>query len=165
MTTRIRKPIAQSIIAVVVLALGSLVAHAGISIAVYKAFKGSILISKVQLPHKYDDDQTTIKAFQKAQLKKLGHEKLDGLATWSFHYLAFMKRNSPVSQLSFDFYVGKNYVASKRISVDTSTKILSGLITMTEDDNLSAGKQYQVKLVAESKGREIVLAETELSLY
>ena len=155
--------ITASIAVVFCMLMGSL-AYAGITSKVYKSFKKEIVISAGQLPKNAGTETETIKTFQKLRLKQIAHKKSDGQKTWSFHYTAFMTKKSPVATLSFDFYKKKDYVASKRIVIDTSTKIIAGFMNMTEDDGVEANNNYTLKLVAEVNNREITLAQTTITL-
>jgi hypothetical protein len=42
--------------------------------------------------------------------------------------------------------------------------VLTGIIEITEDDGLTKGKRYTLKLVGKVKGKETVLASTTLDM-
>jgi hypothetical protein len=144
-------------------------ADAGLSKKVQKKFKGKILITDKTLDLDADDhdDKQTIKYCEKSVLKEVkSFENADGVAAWSFHYTAFLKRKPNARMVSFDFYTDdgeKRYVANKRMAgVDPGVTTLQGQFKLTEDDGLNKNRSYILKLTAEVKGKEVVLATTRV---
>ena len=157
-----------SILALTMLTLFAGSAQASITKRVHKAFRGKLLVSEQAVVTQDEDPKATIKALKSASKKQLKHIMEDGVATWPMHFIAFMKRAPGATQISLDFYTNdreKRYVASKRFSgIDPTIKLLQSRIEITEDDGVKRGVSYILKLTAQVKGKEIVLAKTELKL-
>lgn len=141
-------------------------AHAGVSKKVQKVFRGQILITDGPLPEATGDDAATVSALKKARVKELKHTELDGVAEWSFDYTAFLKKKPKTSSLSVDFYTAdkaKLYVANKGLmGIDPNLTVLSGTLTINEDDGLNRGRTYIIKVTGKVKGREVTFAETKV---
>jgi len=137
-----------------------------VSKGVQKAFQGKILISDKPLPL-VEDDKAAIKQYRELDKKSLSHGDVEGVPSWTFHYTAFLKQAPKINELSLDFYTAdkeKLYVANKRFTgIDPALKVLEGNLTMNEDDNLNAGRTYDLKLVGKVKGREVVFATTRVT--
>ncbi len=103
-----KNKITKVLIALFALATIGSIAHAEMTLAVYKAFKGTILVTKTALPHNSGSDDATKKAFRKAALKKVNHTKVDGLVTWSFHYTVFMNRKTASKPIKLRLLLGQN---------------------------------------------------------
>jgi len=77
-----------------------------------------------------------------------------------------MKQKPGVSQISLDFYLDDKthaFVAQERLAgIDQKLTMLDAQVDLSEDDGLAANKSYIVKLSAESRGKEVVLATTKL---
>jgi hypothetical protein len=161
-----RRSLNLAALAATILCLGAGLAHAEISKGVQAKLKGQILISPDGLAATGDDDAATIKALKKASTDSLKHEKIGGLATWRFHFMAFMNKKPGATQVALDFYTDdkkKEFVAQKRLAgIDPSLTLLQSSVEITDDDGLSPGKSYLVKLTATIKGKESVLATTKL---
>lgn len=132
-----------------------------------RKFKGRlILTTDSPLSTSYDSDSAMIKAYEKANVKVLkSYEGGEGVAVWTFYFMAFMKQSPRTSNLSLDFYMvqggKKTYVANKRLTgVDTKLRLLSSRIDISEDDNLNKGRTYEIRLTAQRGKREIILAKT-----
>jgi hypothetical protein len=71
-----------------------------------------------------------------------------------------------VPQVSLDFYTDdkkKAFVAQKRLAgIDPALTLLRSQVDLGEDDGLSPDHNYVVKLTAEVKGKEVLLASTRL---
>lgn len=163
------KRLVLSALAVIALALlWRTEARADVSEAVQKKFRGQILVSPHSLPGAAADDAELIRELAKAHSGVIAHRKSDseGLAVWRFHFMAFMDRKPGVSQLSLDFYTDdkkKEFVAQERLTgIDGQLTLLQSEAELSEDDGLAANRAYVVKLTAEVKGREVVLATTKL---
>ena len=149
---------------------GNSSAHADLSKAVQKKFKGKILVTEDgELSTTFESDTEQIANYNKANKKVItGVAGQQDVKTWNFYVMAFMSKAPKSTQLSLDFYrvEGKTkvYAANKRLSgIDTKLTLLSTRISLTEDDGLNAGRTYIVKLTAQRGKREIVLAETKLT--
>lgn len=142
-------------------------AHAELSKKVIAAFKGQIVISEGDLPDAADEQQT-IAAIKKAKLQTItGEKNAEEVTTWSFRYTAFLSKAAPTS-LKMAFYTNdkkKKYVADQRLDgVDPKSPVLAGEVLITEDDGLSKGQSYLIKLVASAGNKETVLAQTTLTV-
>jgi hypothetical protein len=142
-------------------------AGADVTPKVQKAFRGRILITPNGLPDARSTDDETIALFKKSNASKLeGTKNDDGVSQWSFQFTAFLKTAPKVTSLSFDFYTDdkeKLYVANKgMMGVDPAMDIISGSLSINEDDGLVRGKRYIIKLTGKVKKKEVVFAETKV---
>lgn len=142
-------------------------AHAELSKKVIAAFKGQIVITDGDLPDTAEEQQT-IAAIKKAQLSSISGEKnAEDVTTWTFRYTAFLSKPGPTS-LKIAFYTNdkkKKYVADQRLDgVDPKSPVLAGEVLITEDDGLSKGGTYLIKLVATAGSKETVLAQATLTM-
>lgn len=133
-------------------------ADADLSKKVIAAFKGKILVTQAPLEMQ-GDDKTTIAGFKKQSLTEVkSHQGADDVPTWVFTYNAFLNKTG-ASSLSFDFYEGNDYKANKDLTgVDPKMTVLQGDIEITEDDNITKGKTYTLKLTGKVKGKDVVFA-------
>jgi hypothetical protein len=153
-------------VALVAASLGA--ASADISKKVQAAFKGQLLITAEPLPESLGDDKETIASYKKAVLKSVKGEPGDEEAlTWHFNFTAFFKGPVGVDELSLDFYTNdkeKLYVANKKLSgIDKSMTVLTGDISIDENDNVNANRSYLVKLTGKVKGKEVTFASAPLA--
>lgn len=132
-------------------------------------FKGRLLVTTDNpLSTSYDSDAAMIKAYEKANVTVLkSYEGGEGVAVWSFYFMAFMSQSPRSSTLSLDFYMvegsKKTYVANKRLNgVDNKLRLLSSRVELSEDDNLNKGRTYEVRLTVQRGKREVILAKTTL---
>lgn len=143
-------------------------ADADLSEAVQKKFKGQILISPDPLPSSAADEAETVRQLKKASSGVLAHAKSggEGVAVWRFHFIAFMDKKPGVSQVALDFYTDdkkKEFVAQERLTgIDGKLTLLQSEAELSEDDGLAPNRAYLVKLTAEVRGREVVLATAKL---
>ena len=144
--------------AALVLGLGAAPAHADLSKKVIAAFKGKILVSDGPL-EPAGDDKATIAAFKKKSLTEVaGSPNGDEVQQWTFVYTAFLK-SSGATSLKLEFYDGTKYVADQALSgVDPKLTVLNGDVSLSEDDGLTKGKRYTLKLTGTVKGKEVVFA-------
>jgi len=131
---------------------------ADMSKAVSSAFKGQLVVTAGELPEG-KNDKDTIAKIKKAQLKEVaGHEKGD-VAAWDFHYTAFLSKTGS-SKLTIQFLKSGKLAADQQLDgVDAKSSILSGDISIDEDEGLAKGGTYTVQLVNGSGG---VVAKTTL---
>lgn len=146
-----------SFLAVALLAGG--IASAEISKGVINSFRGQLVISKTELPEG-KNDKDTISKIKAARLSELSGEENDDVASWQFHYTAFLSKTGS-SSLKMEFYRdGKTYAADKRLDgVDPKSAVLTGDISINEDEGLAKGKSYVVKLVND---KNVVVSSTPL---
>lgn len=139
--------------------------RADVSEPVQKKFRGQILVSAEPLPESADDEAEQVRALKKARAGVIAHGPGEP-AVWRFHFMAFMTKKPGVTQVALDFYTDdkkKDFVAQERLaSIDPALTLLHSQVELSEDDGLAAGRAYVVKLTAEVKGKEVVLATTKL---
>jgi len=141
------------------------IARADISSSnVISAFRGQLVISKDELPEG-KNDRETIQKIKAVQLKELvGAATGDGkedVVSWHFHYTAFLTRTGAKS-LKLEFMNGKQLSADQRLSdVDPKNAVLSGDISIDEDQGLNKGRTYTVQLVTDN---DQVVCSTQLTM-
>lgn len=152
-----RKIISTAVVALAFVIGG--VASADMTRGVIAAFKGQLVVSKAELPEG-KNDKDTISKIKAAKLTALTGTVQEDVTYWTFHYTAFLSKTGN-STLKMEFYKdGKQFVADKTLDgVDPKSAVLSGDIQINEDEGLSKGKAYVVKLVA---GKNTVVATTNL---
>lgn len=134
------------------------VAAADMSRNVIAAFKGELVISKGDLPEGKNDKETIAK-IKAERLKELTGEAKGDVTGWFFHYTAFLTKTG-VSELTMEFWNGKKLAANKRINgFDPKLPVLSSDLPIDEDEGLTKGTAYVVKLVTE---KNVVVAQTPL---
>ncbi len=140
----------------------AVVAHADVSQGVISTFRGQIVITKDDLPDG-KGDKDTIAKIKAAQLKVLEGKPNDDGMIWHFHYTAFLNRTGN-SSLKMEFYTDDKdhkYVANQSLSgVDPKNGVLSGDISISEDEGLNKGKAYVIKLETE---KDQPVSETHLT--
>ena len=136
-------------------------ASADVSKAVIAAFKGELVITKGELPEG-KTEKDTVARIKTDRLKELTGEAREDVTYWHFHYTAFLTKAGS-SLLKMEFYTNdkdKKFVADNRLDgVDPKTTVLSGDISINEDEGLSKGKSYIIKLVND---KDVVVASTPL---
>jgi hypothetical protein len=150
---------AAALVAVVFVAQGA--AQAELSRNVIAAFHGQLVISKDELPEG-KNDKDTIQKIKAAQLHELVGTASADVTAWHFHYSAFVAKSGATS-LKMMFYAdGKRYVADKRLDgVDPKSAMLTGDISIDEDEGLAKGKSYTIKLETD---KDAVVAQTTLTM-
>jgi hypothetical protein len=143
-----------------VLAAGG-VANADLSRGVMSTFRGQLVISKDELPEG-KNDKDTITKINGVRLKTLEGAKNDDVVFWHFHYTAFLSKTGSSSlKLEFLKEDGKLSADQRLEGVDAKTGVLTGDISINEDEGLAAGKTYTVQLVNGSNG---IVATTKLTM-
>lgn len=144
--TTARKIISTAVVLAALVIGGT--ANAEVSRGVIAAFKGQLVISKADLPEG-KNDKDTISKIKAAKVSELTGEAQEDVTYWNFHYTAFLSKAGS-STLKLEFYKdGKQFVADKTLDgVDPKSSVLSGDISINEDEGLTKGKAYVVKLVA-----------------
>jgi uncharacterized protein YccT (UPF0319 family) len=125
-------------------------ASADMSKNVIGAFKGQLVVSKAELPEGKNDKETIAK-IKAAKLAALTGEAQEDVQYWNFHYTAFLSKTG-ASKLKMEFYnEGKQLAADKTLDgIDPKNGVLSGDISINEDEGLARGKTYTIKLVTPS---------------
>jgi hypothetical protein len=136
-------------------------ASADMSVPVIAAFKGDLVITKGDLPEGKSEKETIAK-IRSERLKEITGEPREDVVYWHFHYTAFLTKVG-ASQLKMEFYTtDKKFVADNRLDgVDPKSTVLSGDISISEDEGLSKGKTYTIKLVTD---KNAVVASTSLTM-
>jgi len=134
---------------------------AEVSRNVITAFKGDLVITKGDLPEG-KTEKDTIAKIKSERIKELVGEAKDDVVYWHFHYTAFLTK-AGASSLKMEFYTNdkpSKFVADNRLEgVDPKSMVLSGDISINEDEGLSKGKTYLIKLVTD---KDVVVASTPL---
>lgn len=134
------------------------VAAADMSRNVITAFKGELVITKGDLPEG-KNDKDTIAKIKAERLKELIGEAKGDVTGWVFHYTAFLTKTG-ATELTMEFWKDKKLAANKRINgFDPKLTVLSGDLPIDEDEGLTKGTAYVVKLIGE---KNAVVAQTPL---
>ena len=161
-----KRSIRGSLAVALLLLLWSPPSRADVSEAVQKKFKGQLLVSSDPLPASAANDAELIRQLQKAHTGVIAHARTESVPVWRFHFMAFMDRKPGATMVALDFYTDdkkKAFVAQERLAgIDPKLTLLEAEVELSEDDGLAADRSYLVKLTAELKGKEIVLATTKL---
>ncbi|MEO8703737.1 MAG: hypothetical protein ABI867_27045 [Kofleriaceae bacterium] len=125
------------------------------------AFKGQLVISKAELSDGKNDKETIAK-IKSEKLTEIAGETNDDVTYWNFHYTAFLNRTG-FSKLRMEFYRdGKQYAADKQLDgIDPKSTVLTGQISINEDEGLSKGKTYVIKLATD---KDVVVATATLTM-
>ena len=129
---------------------------------VINAFRGQLVVSKGDLPEG-KTDKDTISKIKAAKLTTLEGETRDDVTYWHFSYAAFLSKTG-ASTLKMEFYKdnGKQLSADKTLdSIDPKSSLLTGEISINEDEGLAKGKTYTIKLVTD---KDAVVATTTLTM-
>lgn len=136
------------------------VASADLSPPVISAFKGDLVITKGDLPEG-KSEKDTIAKIKSERLKELTGEPREDVVYWHFHYTAFLTKVG-ASSLKMEFVSDKKLAADNRLDgVDPKSTVLSGDISINEDEGLSKGKTYTIRLVTD---KNAVVASTTLTM-
>lgn len=133
-------------------------ASADVSKKVIAAFKGKLLVSTAPL-EAGGDDKSTIAAWKKKSTVSLkGQTNGNDVQEWTFNYTAILSKTG-TSSMTLEFYDGPRYAANRTLTgVNPKDPVLEGDITIDEDEGLTKGKTYTLKLVGKIKGKEVTLA-------
>lgn len=143
------RSISAAAVAVALMVGASTLAHAELSKAVSAAFKGQLVVSDGELPSG-KNDKDTIAKIKKAQLKEVTGSPKGDVTGWNFHYTAFLSKAGS-SKLKIEFMKGGKLAADQQLDgIDPKSAILSGDISIDEDEGLSKGSTYTVQLVTGS---------------
>lgn len=149
-------------LALVGVAVAGGVAAAELSQNVISSFRGQLVVSKDELPEGKNDKETITK-IKGVQLKELQGEKAADVFQWHFHYTAFLTKTGAAS-LKMEFLTDDKdhrLAADKQLEgVDPKSSVLTGDITIDEDEGLAKGKSYVIELVA---GKSDVVSRATVS--
>lgn len=137
------------------------VASADMSRNVITSFRGQLVISKNELSEGKNDKDTIAKIKSEKLSELVGEKSSDDVTAWHFHYTAFLNKTG-ASSLKMEFYRdGKVYSADKRLDgVDPKSAVLTGEISIDENENITKGKSYVIKLV---DSKDAVVSTTQLT--
>ncbi len=154
----IRRLMSTTTFVVIALFAGRL-ASADMSKNVIGAFRGQLVVSKAELSEGKTDKETIAK-IKTEKLSELVGEANDDVTSWTFHYTAFLNKTG-ASTMKMEFYRdGKQYAADKRLDgIDPKSSVLTGSISINEDEGLAKGKTYVIKLTTDNN---TVVATTTL---
>ena len=154
-----RRSLIHAVVVAAIAVFAGGVASADLSRNVIAAFRGQIVVSKGELPEAKNDKEAIAK-IKAAKVTELEGKTNGDVTAWTFHYAAFLTKTG-ASALKLEFWRdGKQYAADKRLEgVDPKSGVLTGEITIDEDENITKGKSYLIKLVA---GTDSVVATTTL---
>jgi hypothetical protein len=113
---------------------------------VISAFRGQMVISDGDLPEG-KNDHDTINKIKAANKKELTGEQKGDVTAWFFHYTAFLSSKG-ATHLKMQFMKDGKLSADKQLDgVDPKSSVLTGDITIDEDEGLAKGKTYTVELL------------------
>jgi hemoglobin len=132
------------------------------SAAVQTAYKGKLVISKDEVEPGKTDKQTVDK-LKAGSLSAITGEIAADVTQWHFHYAAFLSRTGATS-LKIEFVTddaGHRLAADKQLEgLDPKSSVITGDITIDEDEGVAVGKTYVVEVVA---GHGDVVAKTTIT--
>lgn len=156
-------------VAVFLTVVAGAVAQAGKSRSVHDAFAGQILLSTTPLRPTGATEAEMIDDFRQAQVHEIAaRETIDGEASWSFYFTAFLGKPPRVSEMSLDVYAADDdghYITSRRMmGIDPRLQILAGDMMMTEEDGVRSGARYRLVLTGQVGHREVTFATAVVTL-
>ena len=145
-----RRHLLNAVVVVAVAILAGGVASADISKGVIASLRGQLIVHKGDLPEG-KSDKDTITKIKASKLSEVKGEQNGDVKQWTFQYAAFLNK-AGASTVKLEFWLdGKKYAADKSLSgVDPKSELLTGEISIDEDENISPGKSYTLKLVSGS---------------
>lgn len=149
--------ISAAMVAMALVASQSTAVWADVSKPVISAFKGQLVVTSEDLPTG-KNDKDTIAKIKKVQLKEITGTASDDVTSWNFHYTAFLTKTG-AKNLKMEFLKGDKLAADKQLDgIDPKSAVLSGDITINEDEGLAKGNTYTIRLMSGSS----VVAKTSL---
>jgi hypothetical protein len=143
----------------VALAAAAQPVFADVSRTVISAFHGQLVVTKDDLPEG-KNDKDTIAKIKAAQLKSLEGTPKGDVTGWNFHYTAFLTKTG-ATHLKLEFLNGEKLAADQQLDgVDAKSSVLTGDISIDEDEGLAKGKTYTVQVMNGSS----VVAKTTLTM-
>jgi len=143
----------------VALAAAAQPVFADVSRTVISAFHGQLVVTKDDLPEG-KNDKDTIAKIKAAQLKTVEGTPKGDVTGWNFHYTAFLTK-SGANHLKVEFLNGSKLAADQQLDgVDPKSTVLTGDISIDEDEGLAKGKTYTVQVMNGSS----VVSKTTLTM-
>ena len=132
---------------------------ADVSRTVISAFHGQLVVTKDDLPEG-KNDKDTISKIKAAQLKTVEGTAKGDVTGWNFHYTAFLTKTG-ATHLKLEFMNGDKLAADQQLDgVDPKSSVLTGDISIDEDEGLAKGKTYTIQVMNGSS----VVAKTSLTM-
>lgn len=142
MSRRMMSATAVAVACVVALSTPS---FADMTRGVIAAFKGQLIISKGELPSG-KNDKDTISKIKKEQLKEITGQTSEDVTSWYFSYTAFLSATGS-KNLKMEFTKGGKLAADKQLDgIDPKSGVLTGEISINEDEGLAKGNKYEITL-------------------
>ncbi len=155
-----RRVISAAALAVALVVATTTVSSADMTKGVIAAFRGQLVISKGELPSG-KNDKDTIAKIKKERLTEITGETSEDVTSWYFSYTAFLSK-AGAKDLKMEFMKGGKLAADKRLDgIDPKSGVLTGEISINEDEGLSKGNTYQIQLVNSSGA---IVAKTTLTM-
>lgn len=149
--------ISAAAIAIAVVVAWSQPSYADMTRGVINAFKGQLIISKGELPEG-KNDKDTIAKIKKEQLKEITGTANEDVTSWYFSYTAFLSKTGNKT-LKMEFLKNGKLAADKRLDgIDPKSGVLTGEISINEDEGLAKGNTYQITLL--TSGGKVVSKTT-----
>lgn len=143
----------------VALAAAAQPVFADVSRTVISAFHGQLVVTKDEIPEG-KNDKDTIAKIKAAQLKSIEGTPKGDVTGWNFHYTAFLTKTG-ATHLKLEFLSGDKLAADQQLDgIDAKSAVLSGDISIDEDEGLAKGKTYTVQVMNGSS----VVAKTTLTM-
>jgi len=160
MSRRATSRLGAAVIAFLCLVAWSSPSFADMSRGVINAFRGQLIISKGELPVG-KNDKDTIAKIKKEQLKEITGTKSEDVTSWYFSYTAFLSKTGN-KNLKMEFLKGGKLAADKQLDgIDPKSGVLTGDISINEDEGLAKGNVYQINLLAPNGS---IVAKTTLNM-
>lgn len=141
-----RRVMSAAALAVAFVVAASQPSFADMSRGVISAFKGQLVISKGELPVG-KNDKDTIAKIKKEQLKEITGQTSEDVTSWYFAYTAFLSKTGS-KNLKMEFLKGGKLAADKQLDgIDPKSGVLTGEISINEDEGLAKGNTYQIQLL------------------
>ncbi len=132
---------------------------ADVSRGVISAFHGQLVVTKDELPEG-KNEKDTISKIKAAQLKAVEGTPKGDVTGWNFHYTAFLTKTG-ANHLKIEFMNGDKLAADQQLDgVDPKNSVITGDISIDEDEGLAKGKTYTVQVMNGST----VVAKTSLTM-
>jgi hypothetical protein len=155
-----RRVISATALAIALVVATTTMSFADMSRPVIAAFKGQLVISKGELPSG-KNDKDTIAKIKKEQLKEMTGTTSEDVTSWYFSYTAFLTKTGS-KNLKMEFLKGGKLAADKQLDgIDPKSAVLTGEISINEDEGLAKGNTYQIHFVNSSGA---VVAKTTLTM-
>jgi hypothetical protein len=125
-------------------------------------FKGQIILTSESIGGAKSDGDLA-KQVKKASVKAPKKEG-DG---WDLQFVAFLKSAPGVPEINLVVYEGKDaktYVNAFDISTSEKATTLQAKVRMSESDGLKSGKAYTLRIARKVDGKEVVYAQTVVTL-